>query len=77
MRYHKEIDIQFKTYIEDNNIKVMPLLLIILLENAFKHGVENLRENAYVHIDLITNQKVLLLKLKIILMKTNYQKKSE
>ena len=30
----------------------MPLLFIILLENAFKHGLENLRENAYVHINL-------------------------
>lgn len=57
MRYHKEIDIQFKTDIVDKNIKIMPLLLIILVENAFKHGVENLRENAYVHINLITNLK--------------------
>ena len=29
MRYHKSIDIQFNTTIEDNNIKVMPLLFII------------------------------------------------
>ena len=33
----------------------MPLLFIILLENAFKHGVENLRENAYVHINLVAH----------------------
>ena len=56
MRYHKTIDIQFITEIEDN-IKVMPLLLVILVENAFKHGVENLRENAFVHIHLITDHK--------------------
>lgn len=54
MRYHKAINIQFKTDIE-NDIKIMPLLLIILLENAFKHGVENLRENSYVTISLIAN----------------------
>lgn len=52
MRYHKNIDIQFNIEIEDSAIKVMPLLFIILLENAFKHGVENLRENAYVFIKL-------------------------
>ncbi len=53
MRYRKEIDIQFKNDISEN-YKVMPLLFIILLENAFKHGVENLRENAYVHINMTT-----------------------
>ena len=51
MRYRKEIDIKFINNISENH-KVMPLLFIILLENAFKHGVENLRENAYVHINL-------------------------
>ena len=51
MRYRKEIDIQFTNDISEN-YKVMPLLFIILLENAFKHGVENLRENAFVHINL-------------------------
>ena len=63
MRYHKKIDIQFNTDIEDSTIKVMPLLFIILLENAFKHGVENLRENAYVHIDLTSNKKEILFKI--------------
>jgi LytS/YehU family sensor histidine kinase len=33
-------------------ITVMPLLFIILLENAFKHGIENLREKAFVHVKL-------------------------
>jgi two-component system sensor histidine kinase AlgZ len=51
MRYRKEIDIKFINDISEN-LKVMPLLFIILLENAFKHGVENLRENAYVHIHM-------------------------
>ncbi|MCJ7759068.1 MAG: histidine kinase [Gillisia sp.] len=56
MRYHKAIDIQFKTDIEED-INIMPLLLVILVENAFKHGVENLRENAYVHINLMAHKK--------------------
>lgn len=53
MRYRKKIDVKFNCQIEENT-NVMPLLFIILLENAFKHGVENLRENAYVHINIIT-----------------------
>jgi two-component system sensor histidine kinase AlgZ len=57
MRYHKEIAIQFNTDIYDETAKVMPLLFIILLENAFKHGVENLHESAFVNVNLIANQQ--------------------
>lgn len=59
MRYHKTIDIRFKANFEAESYKVMPLLFIILVENAFKHGVENLRENAYVEIDLSTKGKTI------------------
>ncbi len=52
MRYHKKIEIRFKEEVIDRNQKIMPLLFIILLENAFKHGVENLRNHAYVAIQL-------------------------
>jgi LytS/YehU family sensor histidine kinase len=56
MRYHKEINVQFKIQIEDD-CSLMPLLFIILLENAFKHGIENLTENAYVHLNIQANSK--------------------
>lgn len=56
MRYHKTIDIQFDIEVADKNVKVMPLLFIILLENAFKHGVENLREGAFVFIKLVSSK---------------------
>ncbi|SFH44101.1 Histidine kinase [Pedobacter insulae] len=52
MRYHKEINISFEVATEDRNIKIMPLLFIIMVENAFKHGVEKLRKNAFVYIRL-------------------------
>tara|TARA_B100000809_G_scaffold244464_1_gene270416 strand:- start:99 stop:914 length:816 start_codon:yes stop_codon:yes gene_type:complete len=51
MRYHKEIDVKFETEIKED-YKVMPLLFIILLENAFKHGVENLSKDAFVYINI-------------------------
>ncbi|NII29184.1 histidine kinase [Pseudoflavitalea sp. X16] len=53
MRYHKKIAINFQVDIQEG-YRVMPLLFIILLENAFKHGVENLREKAFVHLVLTT-----------------------
>ncbi|EDP70879.1 putative two-component system sensor protein, no kinase domain [Flavobacteriales bacterium ALC-1] len=55
MRYHKVIDVQFNIETNANDYEIMPLLFIILLENAFKHGVENLRKNAYVHINLVAH----------------------
>ena len=64
MRYHKQIDIQFNIDIEKKELKLTPLLFIILLENAFKHGVENLREGAYVHIDLKANNKEICFEIK-------------
>ncbi|NHF60183.1 sensor histidine kinase [Flavobacteriaceae bacterium TP-CH-4] len=52
MRYYKDIDITFEIDIDKEHYKIMPLLYIILVENAFKHGVENLRKNAFVCIKL-------------------------
>jgi two-component system sensor histidine kinase AlgZ len=51
MRYHKSIAVHFNCEIGEN-CKVTPLLFIILLENSFKHGVEHLRENAWVKVDM-------------------------
>mgnify|MGYP003646997623 CR=1 FL=1 len=59
MRYRKEVDIQFNIKTK-KEVRIPPLLLIILVENAFKHGVENLRENAYVHIQLTATKKKIL-----------------
>ena len=51
-RYHKEIDIKFTDTIQNSQRKIAPLLLIILLENAFKHGVEKLTDAAFIHLSL-------------------------
>lgn len=52
MRYHKDIRIDFDIQVDDKEQKIMPLLLIILVENAFKHGVEVLRNHAFVKISM-------------------------
>jgi len=59
MRYHKAIDLRFEIDVEDRSIKIMPLLFIIMVENAFKHGVEKLRTNAFAHIRLKATKQVI------------------
>ncbi|WP_417866390.1 sensor histidine kinase [Xanthomarina gelatinilytica] len=51
IRYKKSVDLSFKHDVNPN-LQIAPLLFIILLENAFKHGVETLSENAFIHIHL-------------------------
>ncbi len=55
-RYHKEIDVHFEKVIQDSGASIAPLLFINLLENAFKHGVERVTEDAFIHIKLIDNE---------------------
>lgn len=58
MRYHKNIITRFDVEIDDENLQVMPLLFILLVENAFKHGVEVLRSDAFVNIKISASQNV-------------------
>ena len=59
IRYQKKVDIQFK-HSNISDFQIAPLLYIIALENAFKHGVEKLTENAYIHISISTDTKNIL-----------------
>lgn len=63
MRYHKNITINVDIDIEDETLKIMPLLFIILVENAFKHGVEVLRNDAFVNLSMISKQNSVFLKI--------------
>ena len=56
IRYHKSVNIQFEHTIEEGDT-IAPLLFIILLENALKHGVESLTQDAFVKMNLRSNAK--------------------
>lgn len=51
IRYKNDTEIEFTHCIEENT-KVAPLLFIIFLENAFKHGIESLPTSAYIRMEL-------------------------
>ncbi len=59
IRYHKTVDIRFEKSI-NQEVKVAPLLFIILLENAFKHGMDKMRQNAYIHIHITSEKNAVL-----------------
>ena len=63
-RYHKKIDIQFNNHIENDCTQIAPLLYIILLENAFKHGVEILTDNAFIHINFSQSEDEIYFEIK-------------
>jgi len=51
------VDLVFEKEIEDDLIMVPPLLFIMLVENAFKHGVASLAGKAYVHLQLVATDR--------------------
>ncbi|WP_459212782.1 sensor histidine kinase [Aquimarina rhabdastrellae] len=59
MRYHKAVNTAFDITVENDQLKIMPLMFIILVENAFKHGVEHLRKDAFITIKLHATQNSL------------------
>ncbi len=58
IRLHKKSEITFQQNIGNLKLAVPPLLFVIFLENAFKHGVETLRDNAIVDIQLTEKERV-------------------
>ena len=56
IRYQKEVDIRFNAPAE-TELQLAPLLFIVPLENAFKHGVESLRGGAYIHVCIKADDK--------------------
>lgn len=64
LRYDDSLRINFNHDIEDMKQALPPLLLIPLVENAFKHGVSETRSQPFVDIHLSLNKRVLALTVK-------------
>ena len=52
IRLHQQLDLRFTTSVDNKELLFPPLLFIILVENAFKHGIEPAEHPAYLHIQL-------------------------
>ncbi len=62
LRYDESLQVNFSNDIEDMNQAIPPLLLIPMVENAFKHGASETRTRPFVDIHLsIKNRQLLFL----------------
>ncbi|MCG7860055.1 histidine kinase, partial [Flavihumibacter sediminis] len=52
IRYNERLTVSFTKQIDDPSQRIIPLLFLPLVENAFKHGVSESRFDSFVHIDL-------------------------
>ncbi len=60
IRYFDAVKIEFEKDIQNQALCIAPLLLIILLENAFKHGAEKITgDNAFINLKLKTADNML------------------
>jgi LytS/YehU family sensor histidine kinase len=59
LRYDDSLQVNFNYEIEDLNQPFPPLLLMPLVENAFKHGVSETRNHPFVDIHLSANRRQL------------------
>ncbi|MDQ3278024.1 MAG: histidine kinase, partial [Bacteroidota bacterium] len=64
LRYDESLRINFNHDVEDRRQAIPPLLLMPLVENAFKHGVSETRNRPFVDIHLSVNQRKLKLVVK-------------
>lgn len=64
LRYDDTLLVNFNHDIEDMKQSLPPLLLIPLVENAFKHGVSETRSQPFVDIHLSVNKRQLMLVVK-------------
>lgn len=56
IRLHKQLDFQFEKDLAGPIPEVAPLLFIVLVENAFKHGIEPAENPCYLHLSLRTKE---------------------
>jgi sensor histidine kinase YesM len=63
IRWGDELEVQSKWNIEDGQLQIVPLLLVPLIENAFKHVSRLPNQKGYVHLSCEQDNKQLIFKI--------------
>ncbi|MEO6454621.1 MAG: sensor histidine kinase [Ginsengibacter sp.] len=77
LRYSEAVTIDFKSDIENSSEMIPPLLLIPLIENAFKHGVSESRGKRFINIEFVLQKQKLYFAVKNSSDATSNDKKSK
>lgn len=59
IRLKDPLNLKFEKNVSNPNIEIAPLLLIVFIENAFKHGIETAENAAFLNISLTSDDKEL------------------
>ena len=59
LRYDDRLHLVFDVKVEDRSLEIPPLILLPFVENAFKHGVSETRDEAFIDIKLKQTGEVL------------------
>lgn len=59
IRLHKKLDFRFEKDLGEEELSIPPLLFIVLVENAFKHGIEPAEDECFLHLNLKTTADTL------------------
>lgn len=57
IRQDESCEVTFKHHITDHTIVIAPMVLLVFIENAFKHGFGTLVSHAYIHITLHNDEE--------------------
>ena len=64
VRYGNRVEVSFEKNIDNNNVKIAPLILLNFVENAFKHGVSQEINKAFISLFISTSDDEIIFKLK-------------
>ncbi len=64
LRYDDRLRVDFQTRVKEMPLEIPPLILLPFVENAFKHGVSDTREEAFVEIYLAADSAALQFQVK-------------
>ncbi|MDY8135864.1 sensor histidine kinase [Aquimarina sp. 2201CG5-10] len=64
IRHYKRGEISFNKEILNPTVYIAPMILIVFIENAFKHGVEKMEQDIFLDIDLKVSEKELFLRVR-------------
>lgn len=63
LRVGNKTDVSFTAYGSIHDLRIAPLLLLPLIENCFKHGVDASIEKSWIRIEIARNEKELTIKI--------------